>query len=149
MQRFFTGATCIAWAVLATLPVSVIAAGTARIAPSHPLVGVWQFALPDGSCTETYLIRADGTTTVQSGEEHSESTFEISARPSAKGFYKWTDRVVRSNGKPDCGGSKTPVGTQSTLYVRMNPDSDVMILCADETLDRCIGPLVRMEGEKL
>ena len=144
-----TLAAGLGWLLLAALPAAAAGGAPAHIAPSHPLVGVWQFALPDGSCTETYLIRADGTTTVQSGQEHSESAFEISPAPSAKGFYKWTDRVVRNNGKPDCGGGKTPIGTQSTLYVRMNPDGDVMILCATESLDRCIGPLVRMEGAKL
>jgi hypothetical protein len=136
---------------LAALAMSlcVAAAPPAKVEPSHPLVGVWQFQLPDGSCTETYLIRADGTTAVTSGAERSESAFEISPKPSAKGFYRWTDRVTRTNGKPDCGGGKTPIGQQTTLYVRMSPRSDAMILCADESLERCIGPLVRMQAQQL
>jgi hypothetical protein len=133
----------------AAVTLSAAAAPPTKVEPSHPLVGVWQFQLPDGSCTETYLIRADGTTAVKSGEERSESAFEISPKPSAKGFYRWTDRVTRTNGKPDCGGGKTPIGQKTTLYVRMSPSSDAMILCADETLERCIGPLVRMEAQEL
>lgn len=116
---------------------------------SHPLVGVWRFALPDGSCTETYLIRADGSTLVSSGLERTESAFDISLEPDAQGFYAWTDRIVKTNGKADCGGGISSVGLQSTIYVRMSPKHDRMILCAQATLRNCIGPLVRAEGQQL
>lgn len=54
----------------------------------HPILGIWRFTLPDGSCSEIYRFRADGTTLVTSAEEVSESTFNIPAQPSASGFYK-------------------------------------------------------------
>ena len=144
-----TGFPIVAGLAALAVALAATAAPPGKVEPSHPLVGIWQFQLPDSSCTETYLIRADGTTAVTSGAERSESAFEVSAKPSAKGFYRWTDRITRTNGKPDCGGGRTPIGQETTLYVRMSPSSDAMILCADETLDRCMGPLVRMEAQAL
>ncbi|MBS0319074.1 MAG: hypothetical protein JSR18_00910 [Proteobacteria bacterium] len=143
-------------AVPAVLLLAVTSTGIAAtaFAPTplphdHPMVGVWNFALPDGDCVETYVIRADGTTAVVSGEERSESAYEISAQPSARGFYRWSDRVTRNNGKADCGGGHTPVGQQTTLYVRMAPDASAMLLCAQENFRQCIGPLVRARGDDL
>ncbi len=115
----------------------------------HPMVGVWHFEVPDSECVETYVIRADGTTAVVSGDERSESAYVISAKPSGRGFYAWSDRITRNNGKADCGGGRTPVGQETTLYVRMAPDGNAMILCAQENFRQCIGPLVRARGDAL
>src|SRR5215472_1579981 len=77
--------------------------------------------------------RADGTTLVTSGREVAESVFEIDDEPSEKGFYKNTDRIVKDNGKPDCAGNITKVGTEVTNYIRFHPSFNMMIICKDES----------------
>src|SRR5262245_37165694 len=91
----------------------LLAGGTAHADPlraDHPLIGSWKMEIPKPKCTETYRIRKDGTALITSADEIAETTFTISDKPSAKGFYKWVDRVVKDNGKKDCSGATTQVG---------------------------------------
>ena len=87
-----------------------------------------------------------GTTVVTSGREISESAVEIAARPDANGFYKWTDRLVKDNGKEDCAGDVTPTGKVVVNYVLFNPAHDQLIVCTKASLDACFGPLRRAPG---
>ena len=123
----------------------------ARAAPlpvaSHPILGIWLFVLPDASCFETYRFRGDGTTLVTSAAEVSESTFTIPDKPSAKGFYKLDDIIVKDNGKRDCGGTVTKVGTRATNYVLFNPTGTLFLLCVAESTEQCIGPFRRVIGQ--
>jgi hypothetical protein len=121
----------------------------APVAPAahHPILGIWKLQLPDSPCTETYRFRADGTTLVFSAEEVSESEYVIQSKPSANGYYKLTDRVTRDNGKQDCSGEVMKVGTSTTNYVRFNADHTVFVMCVAESLDACIGPFRRAEGQ--
>ena len=112
----------------------------------HPILGIWRFTLPDGSCSEIYRFRADGTTLVTSAEEVSESTFNIPAQPSASGFYKLEDRLVKGNGKKDCIGQIMKIGTRGTHFVHFHPSGALFLLCAAESLDACIGPFRRLPG---
>jgi len=115
--------------------------------PTHPILGIWRLTLPDGSCSETYRFRGDGTTLVTSAEEVSESEFEIPAQPSAKGFYKLQDRVVKDNGKKDCTGAVTKVGSKATNFIQFHPSGALFLMCAHESLDACIGPFERVMGQ--
>ena len=114
---------------------------------NHPILGTWIFAVPDTDCEETYYVRQDGTTLVTSGKEVAESVYQIDDEPSAKGYYKNTDRITKDNGKPDCAGDITKVGTEVTHYIRFHPTGDMLIICKDESLDACFGPLYRLGGE--
>jgi hypothetical protein len=115
---------------------------------SHPIHGIWRLALPALACVETYRFRADGSTLVTSGAEVSESQYVIPAQPSAKGFYKLEDRIVKDNGKRDCAGSVMKVGTRATHFVRFHPSGSLFLLCSDETMTACIGPFERVTGEE-
>jgi hypothetical protein len=115
----------------------------------HPIIGRWSITLPDESCSETYTFRPDGTSLVTSGEEIAESVFEISPKPSPQGFYKWTDRLVKDNGKKDCTGETTEVGQVVTNFVRFHPSGVAFIMCAKESLDSCIGPFMRVGGQDI
>jgi hypothetical protein len=115
--------------------------------PGHPILGIWRLPLPQVGCAETYHFRGDGTSLVTSAEEVSESEFQIPARPSAKGFYKLEDRIVKDNGKKDCAGEITRVGTRATNYVRFHPSGALFLMCADESMQTCIGPFERVRGE--
>lgn len=117
--------------------------------PDHPLLGEWEFTVPDNGCTEVYRFRPDGTTLVTSGREVSESEYEISDEPDDAGFYRMTDTIVRDNGRPDCLGNVMKAGDSVTLFVRFHPDGDRMVMCPSQSLDACMGPLVRFEGESL
>jgi len=140
-------------ALLAIAVAAAVCTGLAAADPprppktNHPIIGAWTFAVPDTDCEETYYMRQDGTTLVTSGEEVAESVYEIADEPSAKGFYKNVDRIVKDNGKKDCAGEITKVGTQVTNYIRFHPSGNMMIICQDESLEACFGPLFRLGGE--
>jgi outer membrane biogenesis lipoprotein LolB len=51
--------------------------------PPGPIVGKWTWTRSANNCTEVYDYRADGTLHVVSGEEESDSTYRLSARPDA------------------------------------------------------------------
>ena len=112
---------------------------------NHPVVGTWRIELPEEKCYESYQIRADGTVRVTSGAEQSESIFEISAEPTAAGFYKWTDKIVKDNGKPDCGGDVMAVGHVSVNFIALHRSGRMFLLCEREDLEACIGPFIRQE----
>lgn len=116
--------------------------------PSHPILGIWRLTLPDGSCTEIYRFRGDGTSLVTSAAEISESEFSIPAEPSAKGFYRLDDKVVKDNGKLDCTGTVTKVGSKVTHFVQFHPSGLLFVMCAAESLDACIGPFRRLHGQE-
>lgn len=115
--------------------------------PSHPILGIWVLTLPDGSCSETYRFRGDGTTLVTSADEISESEFRIPAEPSAKGFYRLDDTIVKDNGKKDCSGEIMKVGSKATNYIHFHPSGSLFLMCAAESLDACIGPFRRVTGQ--
>ncbi len=114
--------------------------------PSHPILGIWRLNLPELGCMETYRFRGDGTTLVTSAEEISESEFQIPEEPSAKGFYRLDDRIVKDNGKKDCTGAVMQVGARATNYIRFHPSGSLFLMCADETMNTCIGPFERVDG---
>lgn len=130
---------------------AVVAPGHAAppaLSANHPIVGIWRLALPELHCVETYRFRGDGTTLVTSKEEISESEYRIPDKPSAKGFYKLEDRIVKDNGKQDCAGEIMKVGTQATNFLRFHPSGALFLMCSDETMEACIGPFERVEGEE-
>ena len=130
---------------LGLTPSAVMAAG---VSSDHPVLGTWTFTVPGTACSETYRFRTDGTTFVTSGQEVSESAYKIAAKPSVKGFYKWNDTIIKDNGKPDCGGEITTIGAEATNFVRFHPSGELMIVCRDESLDNCFGPLKRVHGQE-
>ena len=132
---------------LATLAPAAQAAGPAPAA-NHPILGIWRLSLPQLSCSETYRFRGDGTTLVTSAEEVSESEYRIPDKPNASGFYKLEDRIVKDNGKKDCSGEIMKVGTEATNFIRFHPSGALFLMCRDETMQACIGPFKRVEGEE-
>ena len=136
-------------ALLLSLALAVPAALAAPPPTNHPILGIWKLTLPDGSCSETYRFRGDGTTLVTSADEVSESEFHIPPEPSEKGFYKLVDTVVKDNGKEDCSGQVMKVGTSATNFVRFHPSGSLFLMCATESMDTCIGPFRRVVGQGL
>ncbi|MES2152274.1 MAG: hypothetical protein V4508_21045 [Pseudomonadota bacterium] len=132
------------------LSLALLLAGQAVAAApvsNHPILGIWRLMLPEMQCAETYRFRGDGTTMVISAEEVSESRFEIPAEPSAKGFYKLEDTIVKDNGKKDCAGEVMKVGSKATNFILFHPSGQLFLMCAAETMDSCIGPFHRVQGQ--
>jgi len=114
----------------------------------HPLVGAWRFDVPGTNCHEIYDIRADGTMNVTSGSQAASSVFEISPAPSAKGFYKWMDKIVTDNGKPDCMGSVMELGHMATNFIVVLPSRRQFLMCPQEEMSTCVGPF-KKEGSDI
>ena len=138
---------------LATLIVAIATLGTAvaapprPLAPDHPLLGTWTYALPGNGCVETWTIRPDGSARVVGGDEVIETQMDVSDKPDARGAYRWVDKIVQSNGKGDCRGEVTPAGLVWTSYIRFDPTGRKMALCQDEALRECIGPYLRAKPQ--
>ncbi len=127
---------------------SVQAAGPSSTAPAvpaqHPLTGSWTWTLPGKQCTETWQYRSNGTRTGSSGEETLQSRYEISAMPSLLGFYRLVETVTEGNGKKDCPGDLHQAsGEPVTRFIQFSPKRDQIIVCKEESLKACFGPLKR------
>lgn len=125
---------------------AIAPAHAAEIAFDHPFIGTWRLTLAQLDCTEHYAFLRDGTSHVSSADEISESQFEISAKPSAKGYYLWTDKVVRNNGGKDCSGRVTAPGKSVTQYVLFHHSRNIFFICRQERRDTCFGPFIRQRG---
>ncbi|MFC5548574.1 hypothetical protein [Massilia aerilata] len=128
-------------------PLAAAAAPPPSPSASHPLLGIWILSIPQLGCSETYHFRGDGTTLVKSAAEVSESEFTVAEKPSAKGFYKLEDRVVKDNGKQDCSGEVMQIGTRATNYLRFHPSGARFVMCREESMEACIGPFERMPAQ--
>ena len=127
--------------------VATVSAAAAAPSASHPLLGIWILAIPQLGCSETYHFRGDGTTLVKSADEVSESEFTVAEQPSARGFYRIEDRIVKDNGKQDCAGEIMKPGTLAINYIRFHPSGTRFVMCRDETMEACIGPFERVPGQ--
>jgi hypothetical protein len=112
----------------------------------HPIVGIWKLELPDGSCEETYRIRADGTSLVTSAGEISETRFTIDDKPDEEGFYKSQDTITKNNGKLDCSGNTMEVGKSATNYLLFHGSGNMFLMCYQRDTRACIGPFIRVRG---
>ena len=122
------------------------AAPTGPVRADHPFLGAWQLTRNDDDCAEIYRIDRSGHTLITSADEVAQSNFTISDQPSARGYYKWVDTLVKDNGKKDCWGQVTKPGRTTTRYVMMNPKQNRFILCTAEDGKQCFGPFVKVEG---
>ncbi len=113
---------------------------------THPLVGIWRVELPELKCFEQLEVRADGTRSGTSGEEVLQAETIISTLPDADGFYRWADKVVEGNGKPDCWGSSTAVGHISVVFVKLSSDRNSFYQCQGKDGKVCMGPYVKQHG---
>ena len=121
-------------------------APSAPLRADHPFLGAWQLTRQDDDCAEIYRVDRSGHTLITSADEVAQSVFTMSDQPSARGYYKWVDTLVKDNGKKDCWGQITKPGKTSTRYVMMNPAHDRFIVCIAEDGKQCFGPFVKLEG---
>jgi hypothetical protein len=118
--------------------------GTAPAPSPHPVLGSWTWTLPGKACTESLHYRADGMRQGSSGEETTQSRYDIAPVPSLLGFYQLTETVTESSGKPDCAGDlHEATGEPVVRFIQFSPKKDQLIVCREESLKACFGPLRR------
>lgn len=111
---------------------------------AHPLIASWSWTLPGKKCTETLRYLDNGTRTSTSGKEVAKSRYEVTPVPSLLGFYKLLEIVTETNGKADCAGDVHEVsGEPVTRFIQLSPKKDQLIVCKEESLKACFGPLKR------
>ena len=99
-------------------PILILAGcAVAPISTDNPIVGKWSWRHVSGSCTEIHAYDAAGYKESWSGPENLRFSYTIEAVE--PGLYRVESEVIYSNGKPDCTGSPTPVGSASSFYVQM------------------------------
>ncbi len=112
----------------------------------HPLIGNWAWTLPGKQCGETLTYRADGTRSGSSGEEVTQGRYEISAMPSPLSFYRLVETITESNGKQDCSGDLHEASAKPVIrFILFSPKHDQFIVCKEEELKTCVGPLKRVK----
>jgi hypothetical protein len=112
----------------------------------HPLLGKWQWTRGANKCTETYDFRPDGTAPVLSGTEKTENVFTVAASPDANGFYRMTIRTTKDHGGKDCANDDSDsTGLESTVFLLFSPKQDQHLSCYEAKLDKCFGPLRKVE----
>ena len=127
---------------------SLVSAQAAPPEPSpaakHPLIASWSWTLPGKKCTETLRYFANGVNSTTSGEVVAKSRYEVTPVPSLLGFYKVLEIVTETNGKADCAGDVHEVsGEPVTRFIQLSPKKDQLIVCKEESLKACFGPLKR------
>lgn len=128
---------------------SVIAATNTSPDPtttSNLLAGTWQWTNVKNGCQETYIFAHDGSSHIVSGDEISEAHYQLSEKPSDKGFYKVTLKITEDKGGKDCSDDVSDsTGQEYTNYIAFHPSGKLYVVCEKETTDSCIGPLKRIE----
>ena len=133
-------------ALLFSLP--LVRAAEAPAPAPHPLTGSWSWTLAQKPCTERLEYRAGGMRHSSSGEEMAQSRYHVSPIPSLLGFYRLTEAVTESNAKADCAGDVHEAGGEPvTRYLQFSPKKDQLIVCREESLKACFGPLKRLPDQ--
>jgi len=126
---------------------NLASAQTALPVQPHPLSGVWSWTLPGTSCSESLHYRTDGMRESRSGEEVTLSRYEVSALPGLTGFYRVTETVTESNAKADCAGDLHAAPGEAVIrFIQFSPRRDQLLVCREESLKACYGPLRRLPG---
>jgi hypothetical protein len=109
----------------------------------HPILGVWSWTTPRTDCSEIYNFKANGQMLFSSGDEDGVSEVNVGTKPSLNGFYQFTNKVIADNGKKDCRGIAGEVGVNTVIYAHFLPTSNQMMMCYQENMSSCFGPLTR------
>ena len=114
------------------LPLSAIAADRGGFS----VIGEWEWNPLDGVCPERFTYRTDGMVMMQSGEERLVKTYVITKV--SNDTYRLTSTVKATNGKPDCRGDLSPVGTKSSAFVMPTKDRG-FLTCSSMDKSTCFG----------
>lgn len=97
--------------------------------------------MPEKACTEIWHYHPNHIRIGTSGEELTESHYDIAAEPNLLGFYRLTETVTRTNGKRDCAGElHETLKEPATRFIQFNSTKDEFLVCKGESLESCFGP---------
>jgi hypothetical protein len=113
---------------------------------AHPVIGVWRLNFADTSCYEEYDFRADGRLYTSSNQQQIESSYIIEREPSASGFYKLEEHILKENGGKDCLDMSQNEDTDYVYYLKFSPSEDQFLICLDESDEECIGYFIRQSN---
>ena len=114
--------------------------------PVIDLVGTWSWSMPNGQCTETHTYRQDGSRSVVSGAENSDSRYAVEAVPNSR-FRKLTITTTKDYRGVDCGGAdEDDTGRTSSVYYVLKPDGSQVLFCYQPEFKQCYGPFSRVSG---
>lgn len=129
------------------------AASAITVPKAHPILGVWQSSVQVAAaggksatraCPETLDYRASNIRLGTSGKEITRATFTIGNTATKTGFYRLTETVLASNGKPDCAGDVHEAKDDTEVrFIQFSPKRDQFIVCRAESLAECFGPFAR------
>jgi hypothetical protein len=121
-----------------------LVAATGAIAQQPSIVGTWEWTRKANNCVERYVFRGDGTLSIRSGDENTESTYRIAWSPEPNGRYKLSLATVKDSGGAGCADTaESRTGRQDIVYVLFGGSRTTMILCKSVDGADCIGPLKR------
>lgn len=84
------------------------------------LPGDWSLAFAGGTCKELHTYRADGTGTHRSADEVIQTSFHLELVE--RGVYIMRGVVTATNGRNDCTGSPTAIGSRFEAVIRFTND---------------------------
>jgi hypothetical protein len=100
------------------------------------IIGEWEWNPVEGACPERFSYRNDGLVMMQSGEERLVKTYVISG--TASGMYRVSSTVKATNGKADCRGELSPVGSKSIVFLIPTKRGGFMT-CSSQDPTTCYG----------
>ena len=100
----------------------------------------------DGWGYEEYDFRADGRLYTSSNQQQIESSYIIEREPSASGFYKLEEHILKENGGKDCLDMSQNEDTDYVYYLKFSPSEDQFLICLDESDEECIGYFIRQSS---
>jgi hypothetical protein len=112
----------------------------------NPLNGTWEWVNIKNSCVETYIFGVENSAHITSGEETSKAQYEISEKPSEKGFYAVSLKILVDEGGKDCGESmENNSGEVYKKFVMFHPSGQQYVSCDTEDIKDCVGPFKRIQ----
>ena len=127
--------------VAVLLPFSAVAADRGGFS----VIGEWEWNPLDGVCPERFTYRADGMVMMQSGEERLVKTYVLTRV--SNDVYRLSSTVKATNGKPDCRGDLSPVGTKSSAFV-MPTKGRAFLTCTSMDKATCFGTAKAVKRKK-
>lgn len=131
--------------IFISLAVTLFCCSFSAYAQIHPIVGKWQWTRDVNKCTEVYDYRPDGSLHVVSGEEVTESIYDISPQSDSNGFYTLNVKTVKTNKGRDCSDGGGGDDQSYTNYIIFHRTQPFHLACYKPSLDQCFGPLRRID----
>jgi len=110
----------------------------------HPILGSWRISADGTECADITTFEPTGRRRTNSGEEVTESEFEISAEPDSKGYYRLVDTLREKNGRPGCSGDSAPIGHIAKVFIRFT-NRESFSICQREDQASCFAGARRIQ----